>query len=282
MIHRSPVIMGKGEVGRRYARCIAWLLLILEIGLADLPCDAAKRHFSVEDDIRLVVFQRPFSDVADTGIFSPDGRYFAVSTERGLLPQGRPEDTLRVFRTEDVREFLRHPEIVSEPLPFWLLSKSTYKDGPIITQIRWLTDSSGIAFLGKTESGNDQLFLADLKTMGVAPLTPESQQVRGFDIRDRDHFVYSIQSPAVRARLDAENHAPVTVATGRDLPDLLFPTSTTQFHDLSELWAVVDGERFRVQDKSTAKPIHLYSKGRDSLALSPDGLSVVTVLPLGT
>jgi dipeptidyl aminopeptidase/acylaminoacyl peptidase len=283
MTHASPLIINRDDaVDAESFRYLLWVLLIVILSPADLKCGAARRHFTVEDDIRLVVFQRPFSDVADAGIFSPNGRYFVVSTERGLLPQGRPEDTLRLFRAEDVRVFLRHPENVIEPQPFWVLSKSTYKDGPIITEIHWLGDSSGIAFLAKTESGSDQLFLADLKTRRVDPLTPESQHVHGFDIRDRDHFVYSVQSPEVRKHLDAENHATISVATGRSLQELLFPTFTAQFHDLSELWAVVDGDRFRVQDKSTANPIHLYSRGRDSLALSPDGLSVVTVLPLGT
>jgi dipeptidyl aminopeptidase/acylaminoacyl peptidase len=258
------------------------LLLIVEICLADLPHATAERRFTVEDDIRMVVFRRPFSDVADGEIFSPDGRYFTVSTERGLVRQNRVEGTLRVFRTKDVRVFLRGADISSEPSPFWVIRKSPYKDGPIITQICWLADSSGIAFLAKTETGNDRLFLADLKTRHLQPLTPENQQVHSFDIRDRNHFVYSIESPAIRERLEAQNNAAMIVATGWDLTRLLFPASTTNFHDLSELWAVVNGKRFRVQYKSTAQPIHLYYRGRDSLALSPDGRFVVTVLAVST
>ncbi len=243
-------------------------------------CRAAKRHFTVADDIALVQFRQPFSDVTDPDVFSPNGKYFAVNTERGLLRENRPEATIRIFNTDDVQRFLLHPGPLPEPLPIWTFAKSTYKDGPVISQIRWLADSSGFGFLAKSVSGNDQLFLADMKTRRVRSLTPEDQFVTGFDIRDRKHIVYCVQSSAVRAKIDAEKHATSLVATGRSIGSLLFPDSIARFYDLSELWAVVDGRRFRVESNSMTTPVHLYSTGTGSLALSPDGRSLVTTLPI--
>jgi len=183
---------------------------------------------------------------------------------------------------EDVHHFVLHPEATLEPSPLWVLSKSTYKDGPIITQIRWLADSSGIAFLAKTAAGNDQLFLADLMLKTYYALTRENQHVTGFDIRDRRHLVYSVLSPRISQRALAENQATSIVGTGRDLYSLLFPENLyplrAKDHDLSELWAVVDGKKFRIDSQSSGRPVSLYFDGQSALALSPDGCFVVTAM----
>src|SRR3984957_13768335 len=156
-------------------------LLWMSVASAGARPEASKRRFTVADDIGLIQFGYPGY------AFSPDGRYFVVDTTRGRLDLNKPEATLRVYRTEDVRQLLSHRGNGPEPLPVWTLSKSTYKDGPIISKTRWLADSSGIAFLAKTTTGNDQLFLADLKTRTIHALTPSQVHVPGFDIRDRNH-----------------------------------------------------------------------------------------------
>jgi len=256
------------------------LLLSMGVASAKTLSETSKRRFTVADDIGLIQFGYPGY------VFSPDGRYFVVDTTRGRLDLNRPEDTLRVYRTEDVRQLLSHRGDGPEPLPVWTLSKSTYKDGPIISATRWLADSRGIAFLAKTVAGSNQLFLADLETRTVQALTPSRVHVTGFDIRDRSHVVYSILSPAIVAKAHKDKEAPKGVVTGKSIHDLLFPESRlTHWHNLSELWAVVKGHRFRVDDKASGRPIPLYPdpEGQFSeLVLSPDGLSVVTTLALET
>src|SRR5713226_1429589 len=163
----------------RRITCILGLLLWTGVAWAKPRSEAAKRPFTVADDITLVHFGDPYTLKADPVTFSPDGRYFVVDTERGLIEENRPESTLRVFRTEDVREFLIDPKIMRAPSPIWMFSKSTYKDGPIITHIRWLADSTGFAFLAKSVSGNDQLFLADLTIKTIDTLTPQNQDEIG-------------------------------------------------------------------------------------------------------
>jgi hypothetical protein len=270
-----------------YIRTVRIICLLLAVGTA-LPeafCEAVKRRFTVADDIGLAHFGDPYSAEAAPVTFSPDGRYFAVDTERGLLNKNRSESTLRVFRTKDVRQFLLDSKITSAPSPIWLISKSTYKDGPIITNIRWLKDSSGVAFLAKTISGTEQLLLADLRTKTVRALTLESQYVTAFDIRDQNDFVYSILSPAIRAKGVAESRATSILGTGRNLYDLMFPEDfsfMSKLYDLSEIWAVVKGRRFQIQDKSSGRPLSLYRQGQQSLAMSPNGRSVLAALAVGT
>ena len=264
--------------------CRLLSLIVIVTCIAHLPCNAQKRGFTVADDVAL----SHFGDILANGVkaltFSPDGRYFVVETESGLLDQNRPESALRFYRTEDVRQFLLHSENKSQPVPFWTLTESRYKDGPAITSICWLSNSSGVAFVGKSSSGNDQLFLADVKTQTLDPLTSEEQNVSDYDVRDRDHFVYSVLSPAIRAKAIAETQALSVAGTGRSLSDLMFPEDWPTIrhqHDLSELWAVMRGKRFRVEGDSSDQPLTLYKDGLKGLALSPDGRSLVTVLPVG-
>ena len=266
---------------RRVPRIVC-LLLAAGMSFESSKSSVAKRRFTVADDIGLVHFGAPYSGDARPITFSPDGRYFVVDTERGLLDQDRLESTLRVYRTQSIHQFLLQSELPGEPSPVWVLSKATYKDGPIITKIRWLADSNGIAFLAKTASGNDELFFADIRTKNVHVLTPENQHVISFDIHDLNHFVYTVESPAIREKAIRENEATSLVGTGRYLGSLIFPASLYPFssrnYDLSELWAVVNGKRFRVDSKTSKRPIPLHRDAQSALALSPDGRFVVTAL----
>jgi len=243
-------------------------------GVTSPFCGAAKRRFTVADDIGLVQFVHPWTDAADPYVFSPDRRYFTVLTERGLLDRNRPESSLRVFLSEDVRQFLLHPEIQQEPSPIWVVSKSTHKDGPIISDIRWLADSTGIAFLAKTPSGNHQLFLANIKRRTLEPLTPADQDVKTFDIHNRNYGIYSAQY-----HVHKESRTRAVVGTGQSFYSMIFPESVTEL-DSAHLWTIVNGKRFQVQDKATGKPINLHCGGRGILALSPDNRSVITALPV--
>jgi dipeptidyl aminopeptidase/acylaminoacyl peptidase len=261
---------------------ILCLLLVLGVGFASLPCEGAKRRFTVADDIELSHFGDPYTAQAESVIFSPDGRYFAVTTERGRLDLNRPESSIRIYRIEDVHQFLVDSKLTRQPLPLWVLNKSTYKDGPIITHIRWLADSSGLAFLQKTATGSDQLVFADVKSKRDVALTGEGQQVTAFDVRDRSHYVYCVQSPLVREKAISDGRATSIVGNGRNIYNLLFAVddlhATARLgYDLSELWAVVDGRRFQVKDTS-GEFIPVRSDGQQALALSPDGHSVVMAL----
>jgi len=176
-------------------------------------------------------------------------------------------------------------ETTTQPRPVWSFSKSTYKDGPIVTSLRWLRDSTGFAFLSKTASGSDQLYIADVKRQRVRALTPEDQHVTNFDINDHSHLVYSVLSPSIRERIVAEGGSAGVVGTGRKFINLQFPIEIVnlRWYDLNELWAVVDGVRHRIKDKVSGSPLAAHLGGRQlALALSPDGRSLVTALAVST
>ena len=271
---------------RRFIHIFVFRLLITIVTvLTSLPCHAA-RHFTVADDIGLSHFGDPNSLDEPAFVFSPNRKYFVVHAERGRLDLNQPEATIRVYRSEDVRQFLLHPEIAGEPTPAWEFSRSTHRNGPIITNIRWLADSSGFAFLTKTADGKNQLFLAKIQALTVSALTPENQHVTAFDIRSENSLVYTVLSPVAWERAHAQSRATSIVGTGRGLYSLIFPEDKFPahllIHDLSELWAVVDGKRFRIEDRESGRQVPSYSSGQLALALSPDGKTVITALALST
>jgi dipeptidyl aminopeptidase/acylaminoacyl peptidase len=245
------------------------------------PLLAAKRPFTSADDIALSYFgSQGLND--DPFVFSPDHQFLAVYTTHGRLDLNRPESILRVYRTEDIIRILQEPQGTSEPTPVWEIRESTYRHGPIVTRIRWLQDSSGVAFLAKTASGKNQLLLADLRTKVIHELTRKDQCVTGFAVRTRRNFVYTALAQA------PPKHAPslgpsAIIGTGKDLPSLMFPDDLsgpgTSYRN--ELWAVVSGRRFKLKNPTSGRALIVYSINGKEPSLSPDGQSVVTVLPVG-
>jgi dipeptidyl aminopeptidase/acylaminoacyl peptidase len=243
---------------------------------------AVGRPFTVVEEIGLAHFGDPYTGQAEALQFSPDGKYFAALTERGRLDLNRLEDTLRIYRVQDVLSVLGRAEGAEPPAPLWAFNRSTDKDGHLITHWKWLRDSSGIAFLERGANGTNRLMLADIEPKTVARLTPEGEAVKAFDARDRTHYVYAIGDPGLIERAAVEAKAAAIVGTGRSLTDLLFPVDKNPYVaswvDRSQLWAVVGGKPFRVKDTASGKFVVLFAEGQLNLALSPDGQSLVTAL----
>jgi hypothetical protein len=251
------------------------------MGLVTLRCEA--RPFTVVADIEFARFADPNEEGIEPIVYSPDRRYLVIHTERGRLDLNKVESTLRVYTTEFLQRGAQDGSANREPAPAWILRKSTFKNGPIISNVRWLENSTGFAFLAKTALGSDQLFLADLRTRRVRSITAPRDRVTAFDIRDQHHLVYSVLNPAISKQL-LDRKPPegsTIVATGRFLGNLLFPDldrGVNGPHDRSEIWAIVGGRKFRVEDASSGRPVVLYSEGQHTLVLSPDGRTVVTSL----
>ena len=264
--------------------------LSLCAALALSSASQGTRPFTAIDAIRTAHFGDPYWGTTDPLLFSPDGRYLLADVERGLPETNRPESRFRVYQLEDIRRFLERPSNKMQAKPYFEVSRSTFGQGPIITQIRWLKNSAGIVFLVKGPSGYDQLFLADVRTKRVSGLTLPNQDVVDFDVRDQEHYVYSVKSPAIRMAASQRSKVVGFVGTGHPLRDLIFPIDKYPWllldsrkinYDLKELWAVVGGRRFRVDDKSSKRPILLHwIGGFPALALSPDGHAVVTVMAM--
>jgi hypothetical protein len=232
-------------------------------------CDAeqTKRPFTVADDIGLTLFWTV--GIARPKIqFSPDGNYFSVYSEHGRLDLNRIEASLRIYRSQDVEDSLKGSND-APPQPIWVISRCA-ETAPIISDLRWLTDSSGLAFLEGPVDGIKRLVLADLRTQEMETLTSAMEGVKEFDIRDRRNYVYTLTDPAPLQKMQVERQAPAMVGTGRTAKELLFPDDPITVSTLSSrhyLWAVVSGQRSEVR-KSDGAPIVLSER---NVALSPGG-----------
>src|SRR6266480_4005125 len=162
------------------------------------------RRFTAADDVGRALFEYAGQGAPSGGVikYSPDGRYFAVVTERGRLDLNAPEDTIWVFRIEEVQRFVQHPEGGKAPTALSLAQIATDKDGPLIEHVRWLADSSGIAFTAVQKSTCckfHQLFVADVATHALKTLTPKDEDVSEFDIRSATRYVYEVNAPVLLA-----------------------------------------------------------------------------------
>jgi len=236
-------------------------------------CDAQRptRPFAVADDIELTHFYGLVEPVR----FSPDGNYFVVYAERGRLDLNRVEDSLRFYRSQEIENFLAHPSESQPPSPVWVVNRSG-KEGPIINQWRWLADSSGVAFLeGEGDFGDKRFVLANLREKTAESLTSATETVNAFDIRDRQHYVYTVANSAERERVREERQASAVVGTGRELVEIILPDdplAIAMSRRSYRLSAVVGDRHFEVNHDGA--PIIPYG----NLGLSPDGGSLVTML----
>src|SRR6184192_2607007 len=102
------------------------LSCLCDVGFGQKP----ERAFTLNDEIGLWLF------IPDMGRpnprFSPDGKYFAVYSERGRLDLNRPEYSLRFYRSADVDGFLKGSDRSLPPPPVWGIHLATDKEGQII------------------------------------------------------------------------------------------------------------------------------------------------------
>jgi dipeptidyl aminopeptidase/acylaminoacyl peptidase len=243
-----------------------------------------KRPFTVADEIGLTYFGGSEGMASDelqaqgAVRFSPDGNWFAVHTERGRLDLNSVEDSLRFYRRDDVETFMKRSVTSRQQPAAWAV---TFRDktGAIISDWRWLSNSSGVVFLKRTAGRNQQLVIANVYKQTIESLTSARETVGIYDVRDRQHFVYTASVPTAELeRIKADRQGPMTAGSGHSLFELLFPNDPPE-SSRNYLWAVVRGRRFEL--KHDGAPIVPEEKlGALYLALSPDGHSLVTTLPI--
>jgi hypothetical protein len=250
------------------------------------------KPFTVAEEIGLATFL-PYHAEPPI-IASPDGRFVAIRAERGLLDKDRVEDELRVYDRVGLSRFLSHPLEVRVPVPVLDLREATYKEGPLITQIRWFYDSGGVAFLLRDAEGINRLTTVSLKGKSAVSqeLSLSGQNVTAFDVRDGGNYVYTVFSPGNALKSPWSDGSVTWDATGHSIFEILLPSEWRErLAHLqgppatgalrSVLWAAVNG----------AKPHPVLRDGRDEivmypaqglLALSPNGKTVATEIPVPT
>src|SRR5262249_19839507 len=97
--------------------------------------NVSQHQFTIADEIAIAHFGDPYSGTVEPIIISPNGEFAVVYAERGLVQEDRPEDELRIYNTEALRHFVNGSDRVVKDLdPVWVIRRSTYKRGPIISK----------------------------------------------------------------------------------------------------------------------------------------------------
>jgi hypothetical protein len=247
----------------------------------------AKRSFTVRDDIEMVEFVDSFQTALRSPIkYSPDGRYFAVVTERGLVEKNIVEDTIWVFSTSEITAALAGSSSVPSSSPVSLL-KVTAPKAPAIYFAKWMADSSGIAFIEMGTNGFHQLFEINVKDRHLRRLSNANHDVTSFDIQG-SHVMYSAVSALAQAKEPEDTLGSVTVGTGLDLMHLVLGKITNsplqKLKSLCNLWSVANGKAVMVEDTKAHRPVFIHQRPNTYsdpvFRLSPDGRSVAAQLPV--
>jgi len=267
-------------VGTRVRRrCLLTLGCIL---LASTCSLANERVFTVRDSIEMVRFFRDDAHVQ----FSPDARYFAVVTSRGILSSDKIESTLWIFSTARVRAFLQKNQATEAPHPFALarmavVLRNNYTNDsyePVITAFQWLYNSRGIIFQAQDTAGIRRLYRADLGSTLVRVITPANYDVTTFATAGNTIFYeasLSRTSQSIGERINAD----AVDLTGTLLFSALFSDASEvrqQEHMYDDdLWVLRNNRIHKVIAGESANASKLLSV----LVPFPDGHAVVIVRP---
>src|SRR5258708_834870 len=250
------------------------------------PLAQVKRHFTVRDSIEMVAFSRnPGTGRYEEVSFSPDDRYFALITTRGLLQPNQIESIIWLFETSAVKSSIAQSQGTQRPQPKPLVSMAGFSghdqvNDDSIVNMRWAPDGRSIIFLGRNGKPERHLYVVDVTNGKVRQLTPDGQDVREFEQRN-DEFVYTqVESVGDSELYNAASPAlpDIEIGTALSLDALLFLKWQEWLWEKHprHMWVVRDGKPSPVIDNATGKPISFRTDWFGSLcSISPSGRYVV-------
>jgi len=246
--------------------------------------DTPHHRFSVRDSIEM-------SQFSDPGLLSPDGHWFAIVTQRGLVAQDATEATVWLFDAFAMQKAAinRGPAESITPIAVARLTASVNGGaediGKVIMRVIWEAGSNSLLFLGRDGQENRQLFRADVRKRAITALTPSTQDV--VDYAEAGSTVVYLAGPnVISAQLwsSTDSAAPDIVAgSGAALDDLLYPNFRLNVRYMPtefEIWRISGSERPQpVIDAHTAHPMRVlgtYYPG--AVGLSADASRAVMVV----
>jgi len=234
----------------RKPRLVKTVLVLICLLLVQAVQSEESHRFTVRDDIELAQFGDLYRPNRGAVVVSPSGERVVVHTTRASLSDGKLHDQLRIYDMKKLRFFVNAPDPVKPPEPLWVIDESTATEGqdqPLISQIRWLRDGDGVAFLLRSGQ-HRRLYLARIESKEVIPLSPDGDDVLSFDIRDQLHYVFTMASSETKENLARDLNTPFRVGTARRIYDAMFPEVIALFVGRADLWAANGGSLAPVRD----------------------------------
>lgn len=275
------------EFGRRGGRAqlhVGVLITLHALGALLVCARASAREFTVRDSIEMTTFSDP-SQIYGNGRAepSPDGRYYAIVTTRGLLITNQVESAIWLFNTSSLAHYADGAGfgagIAPQRIATLRAQPLRQADGPyeaVISGLRWATDSKSLYFLGQGARGIRHLYQASLTGAHPLLLSGRSSDVWRYDAtrsaivylatEDSDRCSASERIPGNPINPDASS------ITGLPIGQVLFPSQVAH-PEKAELWVIHRGRRRRVET-SVPFPAELEAPW-NAFAISPDGARVV-------
>jgi dipeptidyl aminopeptidase/acylaminoacyl peptidase len=257
-------------VKRSFIRGVAAILIGSP---ALISAQAQPPHFTVEDSIGMQRFTSPDPDLSErVTSFSPDGRFFAVVTTRGLLKENLIESTIWLFDEHMVKAFAHDPTVARLAKPKMLahfkgVNDTEPGDSPAsVRSLRWSNDGRSLFFLARANSAKWHLYRAVVAQKKISRLTPATQDVAGFDFMG-ERIAYAVALPCAlypRSRVE--------VGTGLPIEALRNTKRRISCPNRNQLWTVKRGHVRAVIDPTRKKVERSNTYYGDTmLAMSPNG-----------
>jgi dipeptidyl aminopeptidase/acylaminoacyl peptidase len=207
------------------------------LGMVATCAGASNRDhsFSVKDDIAMVRFSEPFPESgvlgSDIALRSPDGKYFAVVTCRGLLKSDQIESQVMIVSQDRLRAFMQSTPSSSQSFTPRVVAtivgtirySGVYPYATVIEDLRWSTDMKSIYFKGEGPSGAYQIYEAKIDGSGFRALTSPKWSVDRYDVQ-KDTIAYTASLPDSGS---IDQGVPINrdawMVTGFSLEGILFP-----------------------------------------------------------
>ncbi len=177
------------------------------------------------------------SSTGRVGIFSPDGKRFAVVLKKGNLTSNTNELSILLFDTKTSSEKAKPQLLVT-------MSSSSNREG--IKNVKWLDDNETIVFLGENPGETPQIYSLNIKSRRWRKLTSHSSVIVAYEIsRSGGQIVFEAHPPSVKKIDTPEVRRKGIVITGGYPDDILTEDCDTDRNPGSE---------------------RLYVQGRDGIA----------------
>lgn len=155
------------------------------------------RPFSVADSIEMTELAEPRTSydpyIPARFRFSPDGRWFVVTTRRGDLESGENEYRLLLFNVDEVRRFVNSEKREINGLHTTVALFRTNSSQRAIEQVQWL-DNENVAFIGRAGSDVGQIYTINISTPIPSQLTSHPGGVIAYDYSvGSDVAIYTAQ-----------------------------------------------------------------------------------------
>src|SRR5258706_12212484 len=163
----------------------------------------AEERFSVSHAVGMTEFIYPAIGLSGEPLFSPDRKYVVFTTARGVAERNVIEYTIWLWRTEEIERAI-NVERAQAPEAVKLVTLASRRSRHVISDIRWLLDSSAIVYRGEVGAGEYQLFKADVRSQQIARISAADQDVGEFgrfDIRG-GRAIYAVLSPSIKTSID--------------------------------------------------------------------------------